>query len=97
MKIDDFKKKKNPLVKFLDKYFGMKYSLVFIALKELPKQKPKATSFISVAIIGYTLFFMFSKSFAFRWLVLAYIVAYLLQLILKIIKKKIITKKKQND
>lgn len=93
MKIDDFKKKENKITKFLNKYLGLKYSVIFIALKELPKQKKTATGLISTILIGYTLFFMFAKSYAFRWLVLAYIVAYLIQLIIKIIKKRILIKK----
>lgn len=88
MRIDDFKKKENPVIKLLNKYFGLKYSIIFLALKELPKSKPTATGLVSMFLIGYTLYFMTRHSRWFWWSILLWVICYGVQIIIKIYKSK---------
>jgi uncharacterized membrane protein len=88
MRIDDFKKKENPVMKFLNKYLGLKYSVVFMIIKEMTSSKPTITGFISTIVIGYTIYFMIRYSNWFLWGVLLWVIAYIVQLIIRIYKSK---------
>ncbi len=53
MRIDDFNKRKKPVMRFIDKYFGAKYSIAFVFVKEFAKKPPSIMSVIQVGIGGW--------------------------------------------
>ena len=88
MKIDDFKKKENPVMKFMNKYFGLKYSIIFTILKEMTKSKPTVSSFVASVLVGYILYFMIRYSNYFLWLIGIWLLVYVVQITNKIYKSK---------
>ena len=98
MKITNFNKKESDFTKFINKYLGAKYSIVFIALKNVMSEKPTLTGTISGFIFIYTTYFMLRYS---KWiwiLVAAYVLSYAIKVAIKIIKlKKSKHKSKTND
>lgn len=88
MKFDDFKKKENPFKRFLNKYFGMKYSVAFAIGKQLLKEKPTATGFVSMIIVAHSVYIVFSESNYILYIIGVWTLAYIGQLIIKTQKKK---------
>ena len=88
MKFDDFKKKENPFTKFLNKYFGMKYSVFFAISKQVLKEKPTATGLVSMVMVAHSIYIVFSESNYILYLIGAWAIAYAIQLMIKIEKRK---------
>ena len=88
MKFDDFKKKENPFTKFINKYFGMKYSVGFAVAKQLFKEKPTPTGFISMVLVFHSIWVVATESNYIYYMIGAWVVAYGLQLMVKLYKKR---------
>lgn len=84
----NIEKKENPIVKFINKYFGAKYSVIFAIGKQALKEKPTVTGTLAGLVFLYTVYFVSRYSKEIWYLVAAYVIAYTIKMIIKIVKLK---------
>lgn len=87
-KIINFNKKENLFTKFINKYFGWKYSMVFAVGKNVLSQKPTVTGTISMIIAMYCIYFIARYSEYIWYGLIVYAIAYGIKITIKLRKLK---------
>lgn len=87
-KITNINKKESEFIKFIDKYFGAKYSVIFQIGKGLLNEKPTAIGMISSFMIFYIIYFVIRYSDYIWYIIITYIIAYSIKTTKRIAKKR---------